>query len=36
METDGLSPHSRLPATRPYHETDQSIPCPIPLPGDLY
>jgi len=36
MEPDGLSPDSQQPAACPYHEADQSISCPIALPGDLF
>ena len=35
MEPEGLLPHSQVPATCLFRETDQSSPCPhIPLPED--
>ena len=34
MEPDGSLLDSQAPATCPYPESDQSIPCPIPLPED--
>jgi hypothetical protein len=30
MEAEVLIPHSQVPATCPYHETNQFIPCPYP------
>ena len=34
MVTEGSLPHSQQPATRPYHEADKSLSCPIPLLED--
>ena len=35
MQTEGSLPHSQVPATCPYPEPDQSIPCPhIPIAED--
>jgi len=34
MELEDLFPRFQVPATRPSSESDESSPCPLPLPKD--